>query len=200
LLKEAQQMIADQNYKGAMAKLDEAEAVKSNPDDETVINQMRKFIAVKSSQSQTSTQMTRPRFAIRVVDESVGEAVLQRPVGDDRVQIANPGKGMPAELWLKREGQMQGDSLADAKASIGQNGTPIIEIQLTARGRDQFASLTQANVGHKIAFVMNGKVITAPLILNPIQDGKGYITGNFASEAEAQAVVAEMMGPDLPSK
>jgi hypothetical protein len=50
LLKEAQQMMADKNYKGATAKLDEAEAVKSNPDDETVINQMRHFIAVKSSQ------------------------------------------------------------------------------------------------------------------------------------------------------
>jgi hypothetical protein len=49
LLKEAQQMIAAKNYEGAMAKLNEAEAVKSNPDDETVINQFRRFIAVSSS-------------------------------------------------------------------------------------------------------------------------------------------------------
>jgi hypothetical protein len=49
LLKEAQEMIAAKNYKGATAKLNEAEAVKSNPDDETVINQMRQAIAVTSS-------------------------------------------------------------------------------------------------------------------------------------------------------
>lgn len=49
LLQEAQQMMIAKNYKGAMAKLNEAEAVKSNPDDETVINQMRQAIAVSSS-------------------------------------------------------------------------------------------------------------------------------------------------------
>ena len=49
LLQEAQAMIADKNYKAAVAKLDEAEAARSNADDEIVIAQMRKFIAVKSS-------------------------------------------------------------------------------------------------------------------------------------------------------
>jgi hypothetical protein len=49
LLQQAQAMIAAKNYEGAMAKVNEAEAVKSNPDDETVINQLRQFIAVKSS-------------------------------------------------------------------------------------------------------------------------------------------------------
>ena len=44
LLKQAQQMIAAKNYESAMAKVNEAEAVKSNPDDTTVINAMRKYI------------------------------------------------------------------------------------------------------------------------------------------------------------
>ena len=48
LLKEAQAMIADKNYKAAVAKLDEAEAARSNPDDEIVIAQMRQFIQVKT--------------------------------------------------------------------------------------------------------------------------------------------------------
>lgn len=50
LLKEAQQMIAARNYDGATAKLNEAEAVKFNPDDETVIDQFRRVIAKASSQ------------------------------------------------------------------------------------------------------------------------------------------------------
>ena len=49
LLKQAQEMMAAKNYKGATVKLNEAEAVKSNPDDETVINQMRQAIAAFSS-------------------------------------------------------------------------------------------------------------------------------------------------------
>jgi hypothetical protein len=49
LLNQAMQMINAKDYKGATAKLNEAEAVKSNPDDETVINQMRQAIAISSS-------------------------------------------------------------------------------------------------------------------------------------------------------
>jgi len=63
LLKEAQQMIAAKNYKGATAKLNEAEAVKSNPDDETVINQMRRAIAV-SSADLTQPHCTSDRMAV----------------------------------------------------------------------------------------------------------------------------------------
>jgi hypothetical protein len=49
LIKEAQTLAQAKNYKAALAKLDEAEAVKYNPDDETVINQMRHYIVVASS-------------------------------------------------------------------------------------------------------------------------------------------------------
>jgi len=42
LLKEAQSLFQAKNYKAALAKLDEAEAVKVYADDETVINQMRR--------------------------------------------------------------------------------------------------------------------------------------------------------------
>jgi hypothetical protein len=75
LLKEAQQMIAAKNYKGATAKLNEAEAVKSNPDDETVINQMRRAIAV-SSVDLTQPHCTSDRMAITRCD---GHAIGQQP-------------------------------------------------------------------------------------------------------------------------
>src|SRR5690242_2828453 len=53
LVKEAQAMIAAKNYKGAAAKLSEAEAVKSTPDDTTVINQFKRVIAVSSADPST---------------------------------------------------------------------------------------------------------------------------------------------------
>jgi hypothetical protein len=53
LVKDAQAMIAAKNYKGAMAKLNEAEAVKSTPDDTTVINQFKRVIAVSSADPST---------------------------------------------------------------------------------------------------------------------------------------------------
>jgi hypothetical protein len=49
LIAEAQKLIMAKNYKAAEAKLNEAEAVKSYADDETVINEFRKAIAAASS-------------------------------------------------------------------------------------------------------------------------------------------------------
>jgi hypothetical protein len=46
LINEAKTLVDAGNYQTALAKLNQAEAVKSNPDDETVINSMRQFIAV----------------------------------------------------------------------------------------------------------------------------------------------------------
>ena len=48
LIKETMTLIAAKDYKAATAKLNEAEAVKAYPDDETVINQFRQLIASKS--------------------------------------------------------------------------------------------------------------------------------------------------------
>ena len=52
LLNDAKEMISAKNYEGATAKLNEAEAVKFNRDDETVINQFRHAIEIASSRPQ----------------------------------------------------------------------------------------------------------------------------------------------------
>lgn len=53
LLKEAQSMIAAKNYNGAKAKLNEAEAAASTPDDHAIINQFKNLIAVSSADPNT---------------------------------------------------------------------------------------------------------------------------------------------------
>lgn len=53
LLKEAQSLIAAKNYKAASAKLSEAEAAASTPDDHTIINQFKNLIAVSSADPNT---------------------------------------------------------------------------------------------------------------------------------------------------
>jgi Tetratricopeptide repeat len=53
LINEAKSMAQAKNYKGALAKLSEAEAVKSTPDDTTVINQLKQYIAVASADPNT---------------------------------------------------------------------------------------------------------------------------------------------------
>jgi hypothetical protein len=53
LIKEAQSLAQAKNYKGAMAKLNEASAAASTPDDNAVINQLKNYIAVSSGDAST---------------------------------------------------------------------------------------------------------------------------------------------------
>lgn len=53
MLKEAQAMIAAKNYAGAKAKLSEAEAAASTPDDHTIINQFKAAISISSADPNT---------------------------------------------------------------------------------------------------------------------------------------------------
>ena len=56
-LKEAQALAAAGNYKGAMAKINEADgAPGKTPADTTIINQMRNFVAVKSGDTSTAAR------------------------------------------------------------------------------------------------------------------------------------------------
>ncbi|HEY2010594.1 MAG TPA: hypothetical protein VGH23_16515 [Rhizomicrobium sp.] len=64
LLKEAQSLILAKNYKAAMDKVNEAEAVKVSADDATVINQFRQVIEVK-------TLVCRPGERYRVIGKMV---------------------------------------------------------------------------------------------------------------------------------
>jgi hypothetical protein len=60
LVKEAQTLAQAGDYKGARAKLDEADAVKSTPDDATVINQIRQYIDFRDRQTPPTAPPSQP--------------------------------------------------------------------------------------------------------------------------------------------
>lgn len=77
LVKEAQTLANAGNYKAALAKLNEAEAVTSYPDDTIVINSMRQYIEVKKTPSDpTQPNCTSARMGITGCD---GRAIGAQP-------------------------------------------------------------------------------------------------------------------------
>ena len=61
--------------------------------------------------------------------------------------------------------------------------TPMIEVTLTRAGADRFSIATASHVGRMIAVVIDGKIVSAPKVNEPISGGKFHITGNFTTEA-----------------
>lgn len=72
-------------------------------------------------------------------------------------------------------------------------------VRFNAKGAKTFHDFTKANRGEYLAVLYNGRLLSAPVIGDPIEGGDAYITG-FASETLASAAVAELNTGNLPVK
>jgi preprotein translocase subunit SecD len=115
-----------------------------------------------------------PRFAVYVIDDN--------PAAPPRADGA---------LWLKSEGGMEGPFVGDARATKDADGQPVVEVTLTPDGRNRFAALTRANVGRRIAIVVNGTVVAASAIDAEMDDGLVVLSANYTEE-QARALAAEL--------
>ena len=79
---------------------------------------------------------------------------------------------------------LSGDNLVDAKPRMDtQNNDTIVSFTLDRVGAKKFGRATTQNVGKQLAIVLDGKIISAPSIREPIVGGSGQISGNFTFQS-----------------
>ncbi|HEX9124766.1 MAG TPA: protein translocase subunit SecD, partial [Methylomirabilota bacterium] len=84
---------------------------------------------------------------------------------------------------VDRKPLLTGADVANARVSIDQNTSePYVSLELTGAGGRVFADLTSANVGRRLAIVLDGNLYSAPVIRERIPSGQAQITGGFTSE------------------
>ncbi|MDN5002230.1 preprotein translocase subunit SecD [Bradyrhizobium sp. GCM10027634] len=74
---------------------------------------------------------------------------------------------------------------------------PIAQFRFNGRGARRFAHVTEENVGKPFAIVLDDRVISAPVIREPITSGSVQISGNFTLE-EANSVAMLLRAGSLP--
>lgn len=100
---------------------------------------------------------------------------------------------------LKRQVELEGKYLTDAKPSFDQFRKPIVNFQLTREGGRKFARLTGANINKGLAIVLDGRVESAPEIQSRIQD-RGQITmGGTAQYEDANDLSIVLRAGALPA-
>ena len=94
---------------------------------------------------------------------------------------------------------MSGDNLVDAQPSIkNQQNEPTVSFTLDRLGAQKFGRATTDNVGKRLAIILDGKVISAPSINEPITSGNGVISGNFSFQ-EATDLALLLRSGALPT-
>jgi preprotein translocase subunit SecD len=121
------------------------------------------------------------------------------PPGSMFVQLQDERStgSQPVTYVLKRRVMVSGDSLVDSQPTYDQ-GSPVVSFRFDAVGARKFARATQQNVGKIFAIVLDGKIITAPVIREPIMGGSGIISGSFTTEA-AQDLAVLLRAGALPA-
>ncbi|ECQ7384016.1 protein translocase subunit SecD [Campylobacter jejuni] len=90
---------------------------------------------------------------------------------------------------------LDGSMLTDARVGISDKSNyPVINFTLNAEGSKKFADYTGANVGKRLAIVLDNKVYSAPSINERIGGGSGQISGAFTQEEARDVAVALRSG------
>ncbi len=135
------------------------------------------------------------------------------PPGSQIVPFADAAKsGGSGGLAVKRLGGIKGDQLVNAQQSYDQNNQAVVSITFDQQGGAKFARLTTENVGKPFAIILDGKVLSAPNINEPILGGNAQISGGFdvpganqlaislrsgALPVDLKVVEERTVGPDL---
>tara|TARA_B100000029_G_scaffold503655_1_gene580979 strand:+ start:1540 stop:3090 length:1551 start_codon:yes stop_codon:yes gene_type:complete len=110
--------------------------------------------------------------------------------------IAPFGKMIISDLYdpnirylLEKKSRVGGENLVDAKASFDPNEGHAVSFRFDTTGAQKFGKATSENIGKRFAVVLDGSVITAPVIRSAITGGSGIITGNFNSQDASDLAV-----------
>jgi preprotein translocase subunit SecD len=140
------------------------------------------------------------RLSFHEVHPSVSaeEARASRPPPGYRVYPSAERDGF---LYLLRETPVvRGDQLVDAQPGFDQRtNEPIISFRFNQSGARIFGRFTQENVGRPFAIVLDDKVLSAPVIREPILGGSGQISGSFTVES-ANKLAIQLRSGALPAK
>ncbi|WP_324220611.1 protein translocase subunit SecD [Ferrovibrio sp.] len=143
---------------------------------------------------------TTAKLSFRMVDTQADPS-MPPPPGSEILEgdKARSGNGPVDRYVVRRRVEVAGDNLVDAQAGYDQRtGEPIVSFRFDSVGARRFAEVTQRSVGLPFAIVLDNKVLSAPVIREPILGGSGQISGNF-TVAEANDLAVLLRAGALPA-
>jgi preprotein translocase subunit SecD len=126
------------------------------------------------------------KMTFRLVDTNASLEDAKRgkvPPGEEFLPFdaSNPQAAMGGGIVVKKRVGVDGGNLVDSQPSF-QDNQPDITIKFDSVGARRFDELTRDNIGKPFAIVLDGKVLSDPVIQSAIPGGSGVITGSFTTK------------------
>jgi preprotein translocase subunit SecD len=124
------------------------------------------------------------KMDFRMVDSTVSPEQAQAgrlPPDSELLPSTEPGH---PPYVVKKQVLVSGGDLTDAQPGFDQrSGEPVVNFRFNTSGARKFSQATSENVGQPFAIILDSKVISAPVIREPITGGSGQISGSFTVQA-----------------
>jgi preprotein translocase subunit SecD len=117
-----------------------------------------------------------------------------------KVRNRETGITTTSPILLKKQSVLTGELLTDARVRIGGDfgNEPYVAIEFNSEGARIFDQVTGANVGKRLAIILDNNVYSAPAIRERISGGKASITGGFTND-EAKDLSIVLKAGALPA-
>ncbi len=129
------------------------------------------------------------RFEIRLAERTPREGLTEAPV-----------MGREHKVYLHPDVALSNADVRSTSVSISQTAPPdgrpgpIIDVFFTVEGTRKFAETTEKSLRKPLAFLLDGKVVLAPIVLESIPGGQCLIAANFADLTEACKTAKGIVG------
>jgi preprotein translocase subunit SecD len=124
------------------------------------------------------------KMEFRMVDTTVSPDQAQQGRVPPESELLQSASKADAPVVVKKQVLVSGGDLTDAQPGFDQrSGEPIVSFKFNTAGSRKFAQATTENVGLPFAIVLDNKVISAPVIREPITGGQGQISGSFTVQS-----------------
>ncbi len=111
------------------------------------------------------------RFVTNSAEDSFGSETIQY---EDKDEVATVSKRII----------LSGDNLLDAQPRMNTDSNEtVVSFNLDRVGAKRFGKATSTGIGKQLAIVLDGKIISAPVIRDTIASGSGQISGGFTFQS-----------------
>jgi preprotein translocase subunit SecD len=122
----------------------------------------------------------------------------QVPEGMDIVPgNADATGGGTVFYMVRKAAAVSGHDLTNARPSVDQNNLPAVSFTLNSEGARKFGTITETNIGRRLAIILDNRVSSAPTIQSRITDN-GQITGVTRDEVNDLSLI--LKSGALPAK
>ncbi len=141
-------------------------------------------------------------FHLTDIKNTVEQALAGRvPPGSKLMPSADEidANGNPRMYLIRKRVMVSGENLVDSQPGFDpRTNEPVVNFRFDSTGGKRFGDATAANVGRPFAIILDGKVISAPVIREPILGGSGQISGRFTVKG-AQDLALLLRAGALPA-